>query len=179
MDSSKNFEGSKVLRAPKAAVVMGSKSDFDVVRPALTTLKKFGVEFEARVISAHRTPQEAHEFASNAKANGIEVIIGVAGKAAHLAGVLAAFTTLPVIALPVQTSLMGGLDSLLSMVQMPSGIPVATVAVNGGENAGLLAVQILALKYPELDKKLELFKKEMKEKINKDDLALQEEAAKI
>ena len=128
----------------KAAVLMGSKSDFETVRPCLSVLKKFGVEFEARVISAHRTPDKAHDFAVNAKKNGFGVIIGVAGKAAHLAGVLAAYTTLPVIALPVKTSMMGGLDSLLSMVQMPSGIPVACVGVDGGENAGLLAVQILS-----------------------------------
>lgn len=157
----------------KVAIIMGSKSDFEVVKPCLAALKKFGVEYQARVISAHRTPDQAHEFASNAIKNGIEVIIGVAGKAAHLAGVLAAYTTLPVIALPVQTSLMGGLDSLLSMVQMPSGIPVATVAVNGGENAGLLAVQILALKYPCLAEKLTVFKTEMAEKIAADDKELQ------
>ena len=158
----------------KVAVVMGSKSDFEVVKPCIAALDKFGVEREVRVISAHRTPEEAHEFAFSAKSRGVEVIIGVAGKAAHLAGVLAASTTLPVIALPVQTSMMGGLDSLLSMVQMPSGLPVATVGVNGGENAGLLAVQMLALKYPELDKKLEEYKKEMREKINRDDNELQQ-----
>ena len=150
------------------------RSDFEVVKPCIAALDKFGVEREVRVISAHRTPEEAHEFAFSAKSRGVEVIIGVAGKAAHLAGVLAASTTLPVIALPVQTSMMGGLDSLLSMVQMPSGIPVATVGVNGGENAGLLAVQMLALKYPELDKKLEEYKKEMREKINRDDNELQQ-----
>ena len=168
-----------MAKSGKVAVVMGSKSDFEVVKPALRVLKKFGVEFEARVISAHRTPDEAHEFAANAKNNGTEVIIGVAGKAAHLAGVLAAFTTLPVIALPVKTSMMGGLDSLLSMVQMPSGIPVATVGVDGGENAGLLAVQILALKYPDLAEKLSVYKKEMADKIGKDDRALQEEVREI
>ena len=162
----------------KVAVIMGSKSDFEVVKPCLRVLEKFGVETEVRVISAHRTPAEAHEFAENAKKRGVEVIIGVAGKAAHLAGVLAAFTTLPVIALPVKTSMMGGLDSLLSMVQMPSGIPVATVGVDGGENAGLLAVQMLALKYSELDKKLVEYKKQMAEKINADDKALQEELNK-
>ncbi len=161
------------------AVVMGSKSDFDVVKPAIKVLKKFGVDTTVRVISAHRTPDAAHEFAASAKDNGIEVIIGVAGKAAHLAGVLAAFTTLPVIALPVKTSMMGGLDSLLSMVQMPSGIPVATVGVDGGENAGLLAVQMLALKYPELGEKLSEYKKEMAEKIERDDKALQEEVNRI
>lgn len=163
----------------KVAVVMGSKSDFDVVKPAIKTLKKFGVETEVRVISAHRTPSLAHEFAESAKARGVDVIIGVAGKAAHLAGVLAAFTTLPVIALPVKTSMMGGLDSLLSMVQMPSGIPVATVGVDGGENAGLLAVQMLALRYNGLDEKLVAYKKEMAEKIERDDSALQGECEKM
>ncbi|MBQ9729484.1 MAG: 5-(carboxyamino)imidazole ribonucleotide mutase, partial [Clostridia bacterium] len=129
---------------------------------------------EVRVISAHRTPTEAHEFAANAKANGVEVIICAAGKAAHLGGVIAAFTTLPVIGLPVKTDMMGGLDSLLSIVQMPSGIPVATVGVNGGENAGLLALQILAVKYPEIDCGLVEYKKAMQDKINADDKALQE-----
>jgi 5-(carboxyamino)imidazole ribonucleotide mutase len=153
---------------------MGSKSDFDVVKPAVLVLKKFGVETEVRVISAHRTPDEAHEFASTAKDRGIEVLICAAGKAAHLGGVIAAFTTLPVIGLPVKTDMMGGLDSLLSIVQMPAGIPVATVGVNGGENAGLLAVQMLAIKYQELGEKLKEYKLAMKEKINADDNALQE-----
>ena len=116
---------------PKAAIVMGSVS-----------------EVEARVISAHRTPQMAHDFANNAIENNIEVIICAAGKAAHLGGVIAAYTPLPVIGLPVKSSTMDGLDSLLSMVQMPSGIPVACVAINGGLNAGLLAIQILSVKYP-------------------------------
>ena len=153
---------------------MGSKSDFDVVKPAVNVLKKFGVEVEVRVISAHRTPDEAHEFAAQAKANGIEVIICAAGKAAHLGGVIAALTTLPVIGLPVKTDMMGGLDSLLSIVQMPSGIPVATVGVNGGENAGLLALQILGIKYPEIEQQLVAYKEAMKEKINADDKALQD-----
>ena len=162
----------------KVAVIMGSKSDFEVVKPTLAVLEKFGVESDVRVLSAHRTPEAAHEYASSAKERGVEVIIGVAGKAAHLAGVLAAVTTLPVIALPVQTSMMGGLDSLLSMVQMPSGIPVATVGVNAGENAGLLAVQMLALKSPELDIKLRDYKEEMRRKIEKDDDALRKEISK-
>ena len=158
----------------KAAILMGSKSDFDVVKPAVGILKQFGVETEVRVISAHRTPEEAHEFAANARKNGIEVIICAAGKAAHLGGVIAASTTLPVIGLPVKTDMMGGLDSLLSIVQMPSGIPVAAVGVNGGENAGLLALQILGIKYPEIAEKLAEHKAAMREKINADDRALQE-----
>ena len=157
----------------KVGILMGSKSDFEVVKPAVNVLKKFGVETEVRVISAHRTPDEAHEFAANAKANGMEVIICAAGKAAHLGGVIAAFTTLPVIGLPVKTDMMGGLDSLLSIVQMPAGIPVATVGVNGGENAGLLAVQMLAIKYEELATKLAQYKQAMRDKINADDEALQ------
>ncbi len=167
--------GRSLYISMKAAVVMGSKSDFEVVKPCLAALTKFGVQAEVRVISAHRTPEQAHAFAANAQQNGIEVLIGVAGKAAHLAGVLAASTVLPVIALPVQTSMMGGLDSLLSMVQMPSGIPVATVGVNAGENAGLLAVQILSLKYPALAEKMKAYKEEMRCKIEKDDAELQKQ----
>lgn len=163
----------------KAAILMGSKSDFPVVKPAVKVLKDFGAEVEVRVISAHRTPEEAHEFANNAKKNGVEVIICAAGKAAHLGGVIAAYTTLPVIGLPVKTDMMGGLDSLLSIVQMPSGIPVATVGVNGGENAGLLALQILGIKYPEIAEKLAAYKKSMQAKINADDAALQAELGDI
>ena len=158
----------------KFGILMGSKSDFDVVKPAVNVLKKFGVETEVRVISAHRTPEEAHEYASTAKDRGIEVLICAAGKAAHLGGVVAAFTTLPVIGLPVKTDMMGGLDSLLSIVQMPAGIPVATVGVNGGENAGLLALQILGIKYSEISDQLADYKVAMKNKINADDEALQE-----
>lgn len=159
----------------KVAIVIGSKSDFEVVKPAVRVLKKFGVEHEVRVISAHRTPQEAHDYVAAADEKGIEVFIGVAGKAAHLAGVIAGYTTLPVIALPVATSFMGGLDSLLSMVQMPKGVPVATVAVNGADNAALLAVQILAVKYGELRVKLAEYKEEMRKNVVADDAALQEE----
>ncbi|MDE7163089.1 MAG: 5-(carboxyamino)imidazole ribonucleotide mutase [Clostridia bacterium] len=161
----------------KVAVVMGSKSDLSVVKSAVTVLKGFGIEVEVRVISAHRTPDEAHDFAKNAANNGTEVIICAAGKAAHLGGVMAAYTTLPVIGLPIKTDMMGGLDSLLSIVQMPSGIPVATVGVNGGENAGILAAQILGIKYPEIAEKLAAYKQKMKDKINVDDAAVQQEAA--
>ncbi len=159
----------------KAAVVMGSKSDFPVVKGAVSVLKNFGVETEVRVISAHRTPEEAHDFAKTAKERGVEVIICAAGKAAHLGGVIAAYTTLPIIGLPIKTDMMGGLDSLLSIVQMPSGIPVATVGVNAAENAGLLALQILGIKYPEIAEKLSSYKQTMKQKINNDDVALQAE----
>ena len=158
----------------KVGILMGSKSDFDVVKPAVKVLKTFGVEVEVRVISAHRTPNEAHEYAETAKERGVEVIICAAGKAAHLGGVIAAFTTLPVIGLPVKTDMMGGLDSLLSIVQMPAGIPVATVGVNAGENAGLLALQMLSIKYAEIARQLGEYKVAMRAKINADDEALQE-----
>lgn len=163
----------------KIAIIMGSKSDFGVVKPAVSVIKDFGVECEVRVISAHRTPEEAHEYSNTAKNRGIEVIICAAGKAAHLGGVIAANTTLPVIGLPVKTDMMGGLDSLLSIVQMPSGIPVATVGVNGGENAGLLALQILGVKYPEIAEKLAAYKAKMRDKINSDDIALQTEVEQL
>jgi len=159
----------------EVAIVMGSNSDLPVVKGAIEQLKAFGVTFEAHVISAHRTPYDAEEFAKNAKAKGVKVIIAAAGKAAHLGGVIAAYTTLPVIALPIKSSLMDGLDSLLSMVQMPSGIPVATVAVNGADNAGILAVQMLALSNPVLAEKLEAFKVNMAMAVKEKDNQLQEE----
>ncbi|MFI3254781.1 MAG: 5-(carboxyamino)imidazole ribonucleotide mutase [Eubacteriales bacterium] len=149
----------------KVAVVMGSDSDLEVTKGALKVLEKFGVDYEVRVISAHRTPEIAFDFAQNAQKNGIEVIIAVAGKAAHLAGVMAGISTLPVIGLPIKSSTMDGLDSLLSVVQMPSGVPVATVAINGADNAGLLAVQILSVKYDILKEKFHDYKKEMKESV--------------
>lgn len=165
----------EVFIVAKIAVIMGSKSDFSVVKPAVDVIKSFGVDAEVRVISAHRTPDEAHEFSVTAQKRGVEVIICAAGKAAHLGGVIAAYTTVPVIGLPVKTDMMGGLDSLLSIVQMPSGIPVATVGVNGGENAGLLALQILGIKYPEISVKLAEYKSKMRDKINADDNSLQQE----
>ncbi len=157
----------------KVGIVMGSKSDYPVVEKTEKMLAKFGVEYETRVISAHRTPDQAHAFAAGAEANGIEVIIAAAGKAAHLAGVLAAFTTLPVIGIPVKSSTLDGLDSLLSVVQMPKGIPVATVAINGAENAGILAVQMLSLAHPELRDKLKDYKKEMADAVMADDAEMQ------
>lgn len=120
----------------KVAVIMGSDSDLDTMRPCIQRLKSFGIPTEVHIISAHRTPAAAERFASQARENGFGAIIAAAGKAAHLAGVLAAYTTLPVIGVPIKTSMMGGLDSLLSMVQMPKGIPVACVAVDGADNAG-------------------------------------------
>jgi len=132
----------------KVAILMGSKSDLEAVKPAAVVLKKLGIEAEMRIMSAHRTPFVVAEFASKAANAGYEAIIAAAGKSAHLAGVVAAHTLLPVIGIPMKTSDLGGMDSLLSVVQMPSGIPVATVAINGAENAGILVARILALKYP-------------------------------
>ena len=161
---------------PKAAVIMGSDSDFPVVKKCIVMLKKFGIEADVHIISAHRTPDAAAEYAKNAAANGVDVIIAAAGKAAHLAGVLAAFTTLPVIGIPMKSSTLDGLDSLLSMVQMPKGIPVATVAVDGADNAGILAAQILALKHPEISPLLAKFKEDMAEEVAKKDQAIAAEA---
>ena len=158
---------------------MGSKNDLNVVKPALVTLKKFEVPFEIHVLSAHRTPDAAAEFAKNARKNGYGAIIGAAGKAAHLAGVIAAHTTLPVIAVPVKSSVLDGLDALLSMVQMPAGIPVATVAIDGAENAALLAIQILSVSDESLAEKLAAFKKDMNDKILAADKELQDEIKNI
>jgi len=159
----------------KVAVVMGSKSDLPVLEKTIQTLKTFDVDVVPRVLSAHRTPDEAHALASSAEAEGIELIIAAAGKAAHLAGVLAAYTVMPVIGLPIKSSTLDGLDSLLSTVQMPAGIPVATVAINGGENAALLAVQILAIKYDGLKEKLHAYKADMKAKVLEADKTLLED----
>ncbi|WP_418222496.1 5-(carboxyamino)imidazole ribonucleotide mutase [Clostridium isatidis] len=151
----------------KLAIVMGSISDKEIAYKVIEILEKFEVKYEVKVISAHRSPELAADFAKSAEKQGIEAIIAIAGKAAHLAGVIAAMTPLPVIGLPVKSSTMDGLDSLLSVVQMPKGVPVATVAINGGENAGLLAVQILSVKYPELREKLKDYKKKMTEDVIK------------
>ena len=152
---------------------MGSKSDMPVVENTIGTLKSFGVEVEVMVCSAHRTPDIAADFAKNARDNGVDVIIAAAGKAAHLPGVLAAFTTLPVIGLPIKSSFMDGLDSLLSIVQMPSGVPVATVGVNGSENAAVLAVQIMSVKYNNLAEKLLEYKKTMADKVVESNKSIQ------
>lgn len=149
----------------KVAIIMGSKSDYPVVEKAEKMLDKFGVQYETRIISAHRTPKQAEEFAANAEANGFGVIIAAAGKAAHLAGVLAATTPLPVIGIPMKSSTLDGLDSLLSVVQMPKGVPVATVAIDGAENAAILAVQMLAAADSELRQAVKDFKKQQEEDI--------------
>lgn len=157
---------------PKAALIMGSKSDWPSLKGCVDVLKSFGIEVEVHVASAHRTPEKVAEFADNARENGFEVIIAAAGKAAHLAGVIAGHTTLPVIGIPVKSSFMDGLDSLLSTVQMPTGIPVATVAVGGGDNAAYLTAQMLSIKYPELAAKLVAHRAKMAEAIERDDEAI-------
>jgi len=148
-------------------IVMGSKSDWDTMRHASETLTKFGVAHESKVLSAHRTPHAATEFASNAAKRGMQVMIAAAGGAAHLAGVMAAHTILPVLGVPMESQALKGMDSLLSTVQMPAGIPVGTLAIGkaGAINAALLAVAILALQRPDLQRKLEAFRAEQTEKI--------------
>lgn len=157
----------------KVALIMGSKSDLPVVQKAKQVLNQFGVDVDMRVISAHRTPYEAIAYAETAKENGIEVLIAAAGKAAHLAGVLAGITPLPVIGIPIKSSFGDGLDSLLSVVQMPKGVPVACMAVDGAENAAYFAIQILALKYPDLMEKYIAYKEEMREDVLKQDGEIQ------
>lgn len=158
----------------KAAIVMGSDSDFDVVSKGIEILKSFGIPHVVRVMSAHRTPDDALAFSKNAEAEGFDVIIAAAGKAAHLPGVLAAVTPLPVIGLPIYSNTFDGMDALLAMVQMPKGIPVATVAVNGAENAALLAAQILGCKYPEIREKIKAYKEQMAREVREKDRLLQE-----
>ena len=161
----------------KVAVIMGSDSDLPVVQGAISKLWEFGVEVEAHVMSAHRTSEQAADFSKNARENGFGVIIAAAGKAAHLAGVLAAHTTLPVIGIPIKSSTLDGLDALLATVQMPSGIPVATVAIDGAENAAILAVQMFSLSEPALAEKLDAMKRSMEEKVLAKDAALAEKLA--
>lgn len=154
-------------------VLMGSKSDWDVMKACTETLTKFGVANEARVLSAHRTPKQTAEYVESAESRGLEVIIAAAGVAAHLAGVVAAHTTLPVLGVPMESASLKGLDSLLSTVQMPGGIPVGTLAIGkaGATNAALLAVAILANSRPELREKLKKFRAEQEEKIVKETLS--------
>jgi len=158
---------SSTTTQPLIAVIMGSKSDWETMKNASDTLARFGVPHESRVLSAHRTPQAATEFAAGASERGLKVIIAAAGGAAHLAGVLAAHTILPVLGVPMESQMLRGMDSLLSTVQMPAGIPVGTLAIGkpGAINAALLAVAILALQRPDLHDKLEAFRREQAEKI--------------
>lgn len=150
---------------PLVAIVMGSESDLPVVKGAVDTLKDFDVPFEIRVLSAHRTPEETAEYASLARDRGIRVFIAAAGAAAHLGGVIAAFTPLPVIGVPIPSSNLNGLDSLLSIVQMPSGVPVASVAIGGAKNAALLAIQILGTGNDDLLDRIVDYKEAMKVKV--------------
>ncbi len=161
----------------KVAVIMGSDSDWPTVKAACVQLRKYEIPFEAHILSAHRTPAEAAEFARSARENGYGVIICAAGMAAHLAGAFAANTTLPVIGIPMKGGAMDGMDALLATVQMPSGIPVATVALNGAKNAAVLAAQILAVSDENLAKKLATDREEMSQQIAQKETKLQEEVA--
>ena len=168
-----------MAKQPKVAIIMGSDSDFGVLKESIKFLKDSGIDVDVNVISAHRTPERAEQFAKSAEKNGFEVIIAAAGKAAHLAGVLAAYTVLPVIGIPIKSSTMDGLDSLLSMVQMPKGIPVATVAIDGAYNAAILAMQILTLSYPDIKKVMVDFKKNMELEVEKKNEKIKIEAENL
>ncbi len=163
--------------APVVGIAMGSESDWPVMEEAAVSLRRFGVPFEARVLSAHRTPDAMADYARTARARGIRVLVAGAGGAAHLPGMIAAHTALPVIGVPVPTKNLGGLDSLLSIVQMPGGVPVATVAVGQGKNAGLLAVQILAVHDARLAEALDTYRAEMQAQVGWMDRRVQEKAA--
>ncbi|MCR6544739.1 5-(carboxyamino)imidazole ribonucleotide mutase [Dehalobacterium formicoaceticum] len=158
----------------KVAVVMGSDSDLPIMKDAIQFLEQMGISCQVYISSAHRVPHKTAQIAETAEEKGIEVIISGAGGAAHLPGVIAAFTTIPVIGVPIKTATLNGVDSLYSIVQMPPGIPVATVSINGAKNAGILAAQILALKYPVVQEKLKAFRKEMAEQVAGKDDRLQE-----
>jgi len=157
---------------PIVAIVMGSSSDYEVMKDAVSVVERFGVAHEAHVVSAHRTPEGMIEFARTAKDRGLKVLIAGAGGAAHLPGMLAAVTTLPVIGVPVALARLDGLDSLLSIAQMPRGVPVATVAINGAANAGLLALRILALADPDLAAALEAYRSDLSDQAARQDLEL-------
>ena len=157
----------------KVGIVMGSDSDLPILQKTMDTLSDFGIPYECHIYSAHRTPEEAGAFARNARSNGFGVIIAAAGMAAHLAGAMAANTTLPVIGIPCKSTCIDGIDALLSTVQMPSGIPVATVAINGGVNAALLSAQILAVSDDELAAKLDAKRRSDAQKVLEKDAALQ------
>ena len=159
---------------PKVGIVMGSDSDLKIMQDAVKVLRDFGVESELVVASAHRTPYKALQYAETAEERGIEVIIAGAGAAAHLGGVLAAVTPLPVIGVPINATALNGLDALYAMVQMPSGIPVATVAINGAKNAGILAAQILSVKDPELRKQLKVYMEKMAQEVEVKNQRVQE-----
>jgi 5-(carboxyamino)imidazole ribonucleotide mutase len=159
---------------PLIGIVMGSDSDLPIMKSAAEILEKFGVDYQMTVISAHRSPTRAIEYASTATERGLEVIIAGAGGAAHLPGVLAAMTPLPVIGVPIKTNTLDGIDSLYSIVQMPSGIPVATVSINGAKNAGILAAQILSVVDPDLRRKIGDYKKQLAKEVNDKGVLLEE-----
>lgn len=163
----------------KVAIIMGSDSDLPIVTPAIKQLRELGIETEVRVMSAHRTPNEANEFSSTAIENGFGVIIAAAGMAAHLGGVLAASTTLPVIGIPCSAKVLDGMDAMLATVMMPPGIPVATVGVNAAKNAAILAAEIIAVGDDELMSRLQAMRAEMAEQVRQKDIALQEKLKEI
>ncbi len=152
---------------PLVAILMGSKNDRSIMEKAADLLREMGVAFEMKISSAHRSPEMTIDYARNARERGIEVIIAGAGMAAHLAGVVASYTTLPVIGVPLKSGELNGMDALYSTVQMPTGVPVATVAINGSTNAALLASEILSIKYPEVEKKIDAYRRRVKESLLK------------
>jgi len=174
-------KGRTSVQRPEVALLMGSDSDWQTIEKAVSTVREFGIECEARVISAHRTPREAARYAESAAERGIKVIMAAAGGAAHLAGVLAAHCTLPVIGIPIKSGALDGMDSLLSTVQMPAGVPVATVTLGsaGAVNAAILAIQILAVDRPALAAKLARHKRTLKSKVAESDAHVRRAAAKM
>lgn len=166
------------MKKPEVAIIMGSDSDLPVMQEAAKVIDEFNVPYIISVVSAHRTPEAMYEFAKNAEENGIKVIIAGAGGAAHLPGMTAASTTLPVIGVPIKTKSLDGLDSLLSIAQMPPGVPVATVAINGAQNAGLLALQIIAIQNKSLSKELQNYKNKMKQAVKVKDESLKKNGYK-
>jgi 5-(carboxyamino)imidazole ribonucleotide mutase len=161
------------MNTPLISIILGSDSDLPIMQETAQILEEFNIDYEIKILSAHRTPKEAFDFAQNAANRGVKIIIAGAGGAAHLAGIIAALTTLPVIGVPILGKSFDGLDSLLSMVQMPSGIPVATMAVNGSKNAGILAVKILACSNPELTKKLTEYQQKLAQTVSNKNSKLQ------
>ena len=155
------------MKKPLVGIIMGSDSDLPIMQEAAKILEYFEIEFEVTVVSAHRTPERLFKYSKEAEKRGIRVIIAGAGGAAHLPGMVASITPLPVIGVPVKSASLEGMDSLLSIVQMPGGIPVATVAINGAKNAGILAAEILGVKYKEIRKKIKTYKKELKDEVEK------------
>ncbi|WAM30861.1 5-(carboxyamino)imidazole ribonucleotide mutase [Caldicellulosiruptor naganoensis] len=162
------------MKKPLVGIIMGSDSDLPVMKEAAKVLEDFGIEYEITIVSAHRTPERMFKYAKEAEARGIEVIVAGAGGAAHLPGMVASISNLPVIGVPVKTFSLNGLDSLLSIVQMPAGVPVATVAINNAKNAGILAAEILGVKYPEIRKKIAEYKEKMKNEVEEKAKELEE-----